>query len=671
AGIAEEAGAAGVALLLGPGVNIKRNPLCGRNFEYFSEDPYLSGKLGAAYIAGAQRTGVGACLKHFACNNQEYFRMTSDSILDERTLRELYLTAFEIAVKEGAPASVMCAYNRINGVYCSDNRRLLTDILRGEWGFDGLVVTDWGALNDRSKAFEAGCDLVMPGGNAYGEKAARLAAETGELPEGFIDGSAARVARFAKERDEALKARPFAVDLERQHGLARRIAEESAVLLKNDGGLLPCAKEGIALIGRFADAFPIQGNGSSRVNPVKTESLRSLWPDVPYAAGCDKDGNATEETIAEALSLAKSAKTVVIVAGLPDVDTSEGYDRACLGLPEGQNRLIAETAKVNPNIAVVLCCGGAVETPWAGEVKAVLYMGLSGQAGAAALANLLTGRANPCGRLAETWPLRYEDCASAPFYGAPNRNAEYREGIYAGYRYYEKAEKPVRFPFGAGLSYTAFSYHDLVVTGTEAHVTVTNSGGRFGGEAVLLFVRAPQDGIHRPVRELKGFEKIFLGPGESREICFELNDRSFAVWDGGWRVYAGEYAVQVGPCTASVRVDGETWSAKPQGWYRPLAGDCPRADWIEALGFTPEEEPARPYTVNSTMTDIAKDSAGVRAGLRVFKIIQALACGRGTADYKITVRGAEESPLRNVQNMLKIRGGFAQSIAGFANRKPV
>ena len=670
AAIAEEAGAAGISLLLGPGVNIKRNPLCGRNFEYFSEDPYLSGQLGAAYITGVQKKGIGACLKHFACNSQEYFRMTSDSVIDERTLRELYLMAFEYAVKEGKPSSVMCAYNQLNGTFCSDNRYLLTDILREEWGFNGFVVTDWGAIHDRSRSFEAECDLVMPGGNAYGEKDACRNVKKDRLDEKYINQSAARILRFAEQSHTALTIHTFAIDNEKHHALAQHTAEESAVLLKNDDHMLPCTMEDIVFIGSMAENFRYQGYGSSRVNPVKVDSLLPLFPGVQYVPGYDKEGNTTDEMTAQAVELALSAKKVVIVAGLPDSAEAEAFDRVDMKMPAGQNHIIHEVARVNPNVAVVLCCGSAVETPWVDEVKAILYMGLSGQAGAGALANLLTGKVNPSGKLAETWPIKYEDCPSAAFYAHGRKDAEYREGIYAGYRYYEKAGMPVRFSFGEGLSYTRFSYRDLHVEGNQVFVTVTNTGERFGGEVVLLYIHSPQNGIHRPIRELKGFEKIFLAPGEYREVCFYLDNRSFAVWDGGWKVYGGEYTVQAGPCETVIQLDGAVYEgAEDQGWYGSLQGEASREDWIKILSQPPKEPAKTTYTIDSTVKEIAGDSFLIRLLYRYFERMQAKSNSRDTVEYRMAMTGADESPLRNVQNSLMLKGHFAEAIADFGNKK--
>ena len=670
AAIAEEAGAAGVSLLLGPGVNMKRNPLCGRNFEYLSEDPYLAGKLGAAYITAVQEKGIGACLKHFACNSQEYFRMVSDSIIDERTLREIYLTAFEYAVKEGKPQAVMCAYNKVNGVFCSDNKYLLSDILRSEWSFNGFVVTDWGAIHDRSESFKAGCDIVMPGGNAYGEKDALENVKNGTLSEKSIDQSATRILNFASRAHETLKDKKFTVDYEQQHELARRIAEGSAVLLKNDDNMLPCNTNEIVLVGHMADNFRYQGYGSSRINPKKFDTVFSLLPDVRYAPGYDEEGNTTDEMVAQAVTLAKTAKKVIVIAGLPDIAEVEGIDRADMKMPDGQNRVIFEVSTANPNIAVVLCCGCAVETPWADHVKSILYMGLSGQAGAGALVNILAGKVNPSGRLAETWPMRYEDCPSSTFFSNGMRNAEYREGIYIGYRYYEKAGKSVRFPFGSGLSYTEFSYNGLRIEENKIYITVTNIGGRFGGDAVLMYVHAPQSTIHRPLRELKGFEKVYLSPGESKEISFEIDERTFRVWNDGWKIYAGEYVIQIGACKASIQVNGEAyqWRAD-QGWYQSLQGVADRDDWIKILDRIPQDIPKRPYTIDSTVEEIAKNSLPIRLLYKYFEKMQAKASGRGTVNYKVAMKGAGESPLRNVQNSFMLKGHFAQAIADFGNKK--
>jgi beta-glucosidase len=412
--IAEEALDQGVGVVLGPGVNIKRNPLCGRNFEYFSEDPYLAGKLAAAFIKGAQKNGVGVSLKHFACNNQEFTRFQSNSVLDERTLREIYLKAFEIAVREGKPKTVMCAYNRINGTYCADNAMLLTGILRDEWGFDGLVMTDWGAMRDRVASFRAGCDLNMPGRSDYMLNEAIDAVRNGALDEAAIDRSAARVKRMALEAEQALKVRT-PCDYNAHHALAREAAEQGAVLLKNQGGILPLNNgQSIALVGEMAANMRYQGAGSSHINPIVTV----------HPADVIKSTASVED-----------ADAVIVCAGLPPEYESEGFDKEHMRLPDAQTGLIEETARRNPNTVVALFCGAPVECPWADNVKAILYMGLPGQAGGEALKRLLYGEANPCGKLAESWPVKYGDCPSVKYFG--ERDAVYREGIFVGYRHYD------------------------------------------------------------------------------------------------------------------------------------------------------------------------------------------------------------------------------------------
>ncbi|MFU0828503.1 MAG: Thermostable beta-glucosidase B [Lachnoclostridium sp.] len=663
--IAKEAGTAGIGMVLGPGINIKRNPLGGRNFEYFSEDPFLSGRLGASYVRGVEKTGIGTAVKHFACNSQELYRMVSDSIIDERTLREIYLSAFEYVVKAGKPSAVMCAYNLLNGVYCSDNKWLLTDVLRKEWGFDGLVVTDWGALNNRSLAFEAGCDLAMPGGNSYGEKEVLKNIRKGLLSESYIDKSASRILAFVDRVYWTLQYKKFNVIYNEHNDLARRIAENSAVLLKNDDNILPCDTDEVAIVGYMAKELRIQGNGSSKVNPIKVDRLLPYFPKVQFASGYDEYGNTTDDLLKEAVQVANSAKKVIVVAGLPDVYEAEGLDRPHMKLPEGQNKVIDALADANPNVIVVLCCGSAVEVPWADKVKAILYMGLAGQAAAGALFNLLTGKANPCGKLAETWPLNYEDCPSSSFFGGKNRNAEYREGIYVGYRYYEKYHVPVRFPFGFGLSYTTFSYSNLHIQDNKVYVTVTNTGKRQGGEAVLLFIGSPQNGIHRPLRELKGFTKVFLKPGESREVSFELNDRCFAVWDKGWKVYAGEYTVEIGGQVLTIPVKGLSYDGG-ETWYNVKIS---RKEWLNTLSYKPAEKAGKPYTVNSTIAEIAGDAFFIRLMYRRFEKMLAKENGRDSVNYRITMQCANEMPLRSVQINLKIKNHFAQALADFGNKK--
>ena len=594
--IGEEGLSLGTDVVLGPGVNIKRDPRCGRNFEYFSEDPYLAGQMGAAWVKGAQSTGIGTSLKHFAANNQEYKRFNGNSQLDERTLREIYLPAFETVVKEAQPATVMCAYEMLNGVHCSDNKRLLNDILRDEWGFEGLVVTDWGALCDRVKAMEAGCDLSMPGGSDYMEDRVAEAVRSGKLPESAVDSCAARVIRFALYAQSLPKEKPF--DVQAHNAVARKVAEGGAVLLKNEGGILPLQADDIVLIGSMAQNMRYQGSGSSHINPTKLTALTDALPDVPFVACCDDKGEVTDESLSEAAERAKKSKIAVVCAGLPDIYESEGFDRDDLRMPEGHVRMIETVAEANPNTVVVLFCGSTVETPWLDKVKAVLYMGLPGQAGGQAAADLLTGKANPSGKLTETWPLRLEDAPSFENFG--KKYVHYSEGLYVGYRYYQKAGIPVRFPFGFGLSYTSFAYSDLTMEGHRVTAKITNTGSVPGAEVVQLYVAAPQDGVYRPLRELKGFSKVFLEPGETKEVSFELDGRSFAIWSDGWKIPGGVYAVELGASAEDVRlraqmpVEGEeipvpAW--QKGSWYETLIGKPSDAEFETLYGGAIQPEP--------------------------------------------------------------------------------
>lgn len=615
--IAKEAAANGVGLVLGPGANIKRNPLCGRNFEYFSEDPLLAGKLAAGFIRGVEGTGVSSCLKHFALNNQEYKRLSSDSVVDERTMREIYLAAFETAVKEGRPSAVMCAYNKVNGVHCSDNKKLLTDILRDEWGFEGLVVSDWGAMWDRIEAFKAGCDLNMPGGSAYMEAEARRAVKSGELDEKCVDRSAGRVARLAiRGNDPKLKG--VRADMEANYELARRAAAESAVLLKNEGGLLPLLSESEAVfIGHMARAARYQGSGSSHINPWRLKNVMDVCENVKFVPGCDADGETTDELVAEAVEAAKSAKKAVIFAGLTDKYESEGFDREDMTMPSGQLRLIEAVAEANENTAVVLFCGSPVETPWVGKVKAVLYMGLPGEAAGDATADILFGRVSPSGKLAESWPVRYSDCVSSGYYAHGRRDAHYREGVYVGYRYYVSAGVKTRFAFGHGLSYTSFEYSGLEISGESVKCTVKNTGEVAGAEVAQLYITPPEGNIYRPKLELRGFEKVYLEPGESREIVFHLTDRAFAVWNGGWVVPGGRYTVSVGSGSDDLRLSGtvdkpgtELDAPRVPEWYFEPKGAPEQEDFEVLIGRKVTERTAKKgeFTMENSVLEMKDDS---------------------------------------------------------------
>ena len=673
--IGQEAREQGVGLVLGPGANLKRNPLCGRNFEYFSEDPYLAGKLAAGFIRGAEAQGISTSLKHFAANSQELSRFTSDSVLDDRTLRELYLTAFEIAVKEGHPSTLMCAYPKLNGVHCSDNKALLTDILRTEWGFGGMVVTDWGAMNDRIEGFRAGCDLNMPGGSDYMEKEVLQAVKDGTLPERCIDDSARRVLKLVFRAAQTLKEKTDC-DYEAHHALAKRAAVEGAVLLKNEGGILPLKKDAkIAVIGAMAKNLRYQGSGSSHINPTKLSQPLDFLPGTLYAPGCDDRGDTTEDLLSQAAKTAQEAEIAVIFAGLPDRYESEGFDRADMKMPEGQLRMIDAVAAANPNTVVVLLCGSAVECPWADRVKGILYMGLPGQAGGEAVADLLCGRANPSGKLAESWPLSYADVPSSEIYGKTD-DALYEEGLYVGYRYYEKSGVAVRWRFGYGLSYTTFAYSDLTVDGNAVSVAVKNTGSFAGAEVVQLYIRAPQDGLHRPLRELKGFQKVFLQSGESRTVTFPLTDRSFAVWQDGWKIPAGKYTVCIGGLTSEVEKSGETLPVpawQKGSWYECCTGKPDQAQWEAMLGrrYAPPVLKKGSFTMENTVEEMKDYSLIMKI---MFKAVEAtIAKGFGgkkdyeNPEFRMLMNSSAGSPLRSMQISGGMKGGVLPGMLEMAN----
>ena len=664
-----------VGVVLGPGCNLKRNPLCGRNFEYFSEDPYLAGKMAAGFIRGVESNGIGTSLKHYAANSQELQRFTSDSILDERTLRELYLTGFEIAVKEAQPATVMCSYNKLNGTHASDHKQLLTDILRTEWGFDGMVVTDWGAMNDRIEGFKAGCDWNMPGGSDYMFKECAQAVKEGKLCEADIDASVRRILRVVFRAAETHK-NDHTCDYDTHHAIARQAAEAGAVLLKNEDAILPLAQTAkLALIGDMAQNLRYQGAGSSHINPTKLSQPLDSFPGAIYAPGCDDQGNTTDELIAQAVNVAREAETAVIFAGLPGKYESEGFDREDMTMPEGHNRMIQAVAEANPNTVVVLLCGCAVECPWADRVKAILYMGLPGQAGGEAAANLLYGKVNPSGKLAESWPYRYSDVPSSEIYGKM-QDALYVEGIYAGYRYYDKAGVPVRWPFGYGLSYTTFAYSGLALQERTVSVTVTNSGSLPGGEVVQLYVAAAQDGIHRPVRELKAFQKIFLQPGESKTVTFQLDDRSFALWQDGWKIPTGTYHIQVADLTASLEIAGEevaipAWQAG--SWYETCQGKPTQAGWETMLGkpYTPAVLKKGSFTMDNTVLEMKDYALVMKIMYKAIESVIAKGFG-GKKDYsnpefKMMINATIGGPLRSMQISGGIKGGIMPGLLEMAN----
>ena len=563
AALGEEAAAQEVSVVLGPGLNMKRNPLCGRSFEYFSEDPYLAGKLAAGYIRGIQSKGVAACPKHFAVNSQETRRMASDSIVDERTLREIYLTGFEIAVKEGHPRSIMSSYNLVNGTYANENKHLLMEILRGEWGFDGAVITDWGGSNDHALGVKNGSTLEMPapGGDSVRELLA--AVESGKISESDIDARLSELLPLVFDTKAALDAAPREFDAAAHHALARRAAAESLVLLKNEGSLLPLAAGSkVAVIGDFAKNPRYQGAGSSMVNSTQVDVLLDKLIDselnvIGYQQGFDRHGKPDAALQKSACELATQADTVVLCMGLDEIAESEGLDRSNLRLAQNQVDLLQAVAAVNPKIVVVLYSGSVVETPWLDNCQALLYAALGGQAGAGAVADALTGKVNPCGKLAETWPLAYADVPSAADFATRRKTVEYREGLYIGYRYFTTAEKAVRFPFGYGMSYTTFAYSDMAADEQGVSLTVTNTGSVAGTEIVQLYVAKKNSELFRPVRELKGFARVTLAPGEKQRITIMLDDKAFRFWNvkaNRWEIEGGEYELLVGASVEDIRL---------------------------------------------------------------------------------------------------------------------
>ncbi len=597
--LGEECQTEDVNIILGPGVNIKRSPLCGRNFEYFSEDPLLASELAANYVKGVQSMGVGTSLKHFAANNQEHRRLTVDAQIDERTLREIYLSAFEKVVKEAQPWTVMCAYNQVNGTHASENKYLLTDILKEEWGHEGFVVSDWGAVNYRDKGIDAGLELEMPTSYGDGKKAIIEAVEDGSLSEESLDRAAERMLKIIFK----------AVDSEREdlnyskaehHQLAREIAAESIVLLKNEDQILPLAKdEKLGVVGSFAKKPRFQGGGSSNINPFQvdnayTELKKYTDQELSYAEGysVESDSN-NQELIKEAKELAEKVDKLLVFAGLPDRYESEGYDRDSLEMPPNQNHLIEELAEVNKNIVVVLSNGSPVTMPWLKKVKGVVEAYLTGQAGGGAAADVLFGHVNPSGKLAETFPQKLSDNPSYLFFPGEKDKVEYREGIFVGYRYYDSKEIKPLFPFGYGLSYTDFEYSDLKIKKSEItdqetlnlSLRVKNTGEVYGKEIVQLYVSDPESTVIKAEKELKEFAKVELEPGQEKIVEFELDKRAFAYYNteiDDWYVESGDYEILVGASSRDIRLK--------------------KTVKVESTVELPEE-----YTINTNVGDLLAD----------------------------------------------------------------
>ena len=599
----EEAAAQEVSVLLGPGLNTKRSPLCGRNFEYFSEDPYLSGKMAAAYVRGIQSEGIAACPKHFAANSQELRRMASDSVLDERTLRELYLTGFEIVVKESAPKTIMSSYNLVNGTYANENAHLLQEILHKDWGFTGAVVTDWGGSNDHALGVKNGSTLEMPapGGDAVRELLA--AVQSGKITEADVDARLDELLTLVLDTSAAVQKHSRSFDADAHHALARRAAAESTVLLQNDGILPLAADTKVAILGDFAETPRYQGAGSSAVNSIKVDTVlenlaQSGLQVLGFASGFDRRGRADAAKEAEAVALAKQADAAVLFLGLDEIKESEGLDRTDMKLADNQIALLKAVQQANPNTVVVLNAGSSLETPWLTHCRAVVYGALGGQAGAGAVLDVLTGKLNPCGKLAETWANRYEDTPAKDNFAGAGRTVQYREGLYVGYRYYQTAGVPVAFPFGHGLSYTSFAYSDLKASADGVTLTVTNTGTREGAEIVQLYVAKPDAKIFRPAQELKGFAKVHLQPGESRTVVIPLDDKAFRYWNtqtNRWEVEGGQYELRVGASSADIRLTAaveiagtdapDPYAGKTLPHYRTgSVQNVPDAEWQTLLG---------------------------------------------------------------------------------------
>lgn len=641
-----------VSIILGPGTNLKRSPLCGRNFEYLSEDPFVSGEIATSMIKGVQSTGTGTSLKHFAVNNQEKRRMTINAVIDERTLRETYLRAFEIAVKKGNPDTVMCAYNRINGEYSSENHYLLTDILRNEWGFRGAVVSDWGAVHDRALGVTAGLDLEMPGNDGYNDAKVIEAIENKTISIEDLDKVACRVTELVlRAMEKKKKKKEFQYDTEAHHQLAVKVEEQSAVLLKNKEYILPgnIEQKG-AVIGAFAKNIRYQGAGSSKINPIRVENPWDIFLeyglDVTYAPGYsldskDKDINKKQliedELIKEACEIAKGKDIVYLFAGLPEGYESEGFDRKDMSLPREQNRLIEAVSACNFNVVVILIGGAPMELPWIDKVKAVLLAYLGGEGVGRAIVNLLLGYCVPCGKLAETWPLSLKDTPCYHYFPGTRLTVEYRESIYVGYRYYEKANKPVLFPFGHGLSYTNFKYSNLKLEkdtcdfGDVMKLTfhITNHGNLSAKETAFVFVAHENEMVYLPKKELREFVKVHLDPGETKEVMVTLDTGTFGYYNTlikDWYCESGTYQILVGASSDNIILNGEIYINSPkklQPDYRRLAPiyyQLPDRELIipdqefEALYGrnlpASNKRASRPFSSNNTLEDVSDTLIG-------------------------------------------------------------
>jgi len=687
--LGEECREAKIGVILGPGANIKRSPLCGRNFEYFSEDPYLSGEITKSHINGVQSQGIGTSLKHYAVNNQEYRRMTIDTLVDERALREIYLAGYEIAVKEAQPWTVMCAYNKVNGTYCAEHRYLMNDILKGEWGHQGLVVTDWGAINDRLAGLKAGTELEMPGVSNGNDALLVKAIHAGQLDEAILDQAVERILTLIFKAAETLS-EDFTYDRQAHHNLARRAAAEGAVLLKNEAGILPIQQNSkIALIGQFAKSARYQGAGSSLVNPNQLDNLHDELAELiapgnlAYAPGYTERAEQPDETlIQEAIHVAQSADIVVVCAGLTDYYEVEGLDRQHMHLPPGHDALIHKLAQSHDRIVVVLSNGSPVEMPWVGDVAAVLEGYLGGQAGAGAIADILVGKTNPCGKLAETFPRKLEDTPCYHYFPMGPSIVEYRESIFVGYRYYDSVNQDVLFPFGHGLSYTSFEYRDLHLSHSKlpdrdpltATLKIKNTGSVPGKEIIQLYLHAVDLAVFHPEKELKGFVKVDLQPGEETEVSIRLNQRAFSYFNPqikDWQVGSGIYQVLVGASSrdirlkASIEVEPTQPSSQQVGLEQPMVYyDFPRGTPVSQEDFAallgkPIPENHSPTMGEYTLNTPLGDMRGSFLGRQLFNYLQGqiqkmIEGQEGTPTAELMEAVVWEMPLRS---MLMMSGG--------------
>ncbi len=678
--LGEECVAEDLAVLLGPGVNLKRSPICGRNFEYYSEDPVVSGEMAAAFVNGVQSQGVGTSLKHFAANNQEWHRMSISAEIDERTLRELYLTAFETVVKKAQPWTIMCSYNRINGVYSCENKWLLNDVLRDEWGFQGLVMTDWGAMNERVPSLKAGLDLEMPDCHGETDKLIVKAVQDGSLQEEVLDTAVTRVLtlvnQYLNTRASIDKTIPHPVpsdperayDTEAHHQLARETAEQSAVLLKNDGILPLQADQRIAFIGEFADKPRIQGGGSSHINNTRIDSALDAAGDrVTYAQGFVIDSEETDEKLLnEAVAVAKDCDVAVIFAGLPDSFESEGFDRTHLDMPANQNALIDAVCKVQPNTVIVLHNGSPIVMPWLDSVKGVLEMYLAGQASGAAAVNLLFGQANPSGKLAETFPLRLEDNPSYLNFPGNRSKVCYNEGVFIGYRYYDKKKMDVLFPFGYGLSYTTFAYDNLCITDgntkvdapvnddtpLQVSVDITNTGSVAGAEVVQLYVKNPVVYEIRPEKELRAFEKVFLAPGETKTVHFTLTKRAFTYYETrihDWYAESSNYEILIGASSRDIRL-AQTITIQSTGTIPFVADETTTCEDVEL--FAKDGSPLDEMLAKSGFAEAtARDDEDEAMGSGTADMMKAMFTG--TPLHSILSFSGEELTYEDIQETIR------------------